>query len=430
MPSKIYRTITPYRQYAISGYYWPPGTRTGGSSSVTINTSGKKDWGDSLTYRIDKQSNPDWKIKVKKKQDASSPYLRREVTITPGVAFHQTEYLNTVYGNIEYGSDSHTYSALPSFSSLSDEDVALADLANTRLKRKLANRTKSANLIIPVMELRELRQTINGAANASMKTLLLLADVKKTLKSSLRTIKSPQRLKKALRSAYKDASDIWLTYSFGINPMIGTIQDINKSIAAYLTRYDSIDRLTGSATKTWFKSFMATNSQTSCNGTSWRAWSRETWELKYKYTAGHRFLLESANDYGALDHFGVGVPSLVPAAWELTAFSWVIDYFTTAGQFLDDTFTGTTGNSVYVVKNRKCTVKGSTSIEFYKAQPSATYLKFSTKNLDAEYNAFEFQRSVLSSYPPRVLRFRTLDEMGLNGVSKLLNLASILSKSV
>lgn len=430
MPTYISRSIVPIKQF-VANYYEYPANSGQIYYNGGLSNSSNYDAGDGFTDRRDTNSNPNWKVKVSKNQDASTAYFRRGVSLSNGSYLQKTMYLNSLYKNKEWGSDTRLFYPQRSISDLSYEDAAIADLALQRFKRKLANRTQSYNLIIPLAELRELRQTVDGAANATMKVLLSLADVKKALKSSIRTIKNPKKLRKAFRNAYKDASDIWLTYSFGISPMMSTIVDINHSISSYLTKYDSIDRLTGSATKAWINSFKSADNQTSCSGTTVRMWTEEEFKIQYKFIAGHKFSLASANDYGALDHFGIKPASLIPAAWELTAFSWVIDYFTTAGAFLDDTFTGTSGNSIYVVKNRKFTYKSSTRADPYKSLTGNVYLQFDTSNLkSATLEGYEFRREVLSSYPPRVLRFRTMDEMGLYGVSKLLNLASILSKSL
>lgn len=382
-------------------------------------------------FRSERQtnSNPDWKVKIARHQDASTNYLRRETKIASGYFRIDVKHDNSSRTSREFGYHYEFFRHTPSVIAADISDASLADIAATRFKRKLGNRTQSFNALVPLGELRELRQTIDGAANASFKVLLALADVKKTAKRTLRSVSDPKRLRKVIRNAYRDASDIWLTYSFGISPMMSTILDINKSIGSYLTRHDSIDRISGSATKTW-KTSTRSGNLTTCTGTLRNSIREEEFTLEYKYIAGHKFILESANDYGAMDHFGIKPPSLVPAIWELTAFSWVVDYFTTAGAFLDDTFTGTTGNSIYAIENRRLTYKGKTHMVFSKSFPTRVYYQFDlSKNYPAEYSCVNFRRTVLSSYPPRVLRFRTLDEIGLNGVSKLLNLASILSKS-
>lgn len=428
MPTTNYPVVINVKVYRRDGVDYTPGVTTWGTP---VQSSGTWPNGVNFDDFWNRNSNPNWKMQIARGQDASTDYTRRVTNGLPGTFNFKTAYRsqNSPYYTFR-GEDRQTFMVQRSINTMAIEDAAFADLALQRFKRKMNNRTQSSNLIIPLAELRELRQTVDGAATATMKVLIKLADVKKTLKSSLRTIKDPKRLKRALRNAYKDASNIWLTYSFGVSPMMSTILDINKSISSYLTRYDSIDRLTGSATKAWTNSFK-TYPMTTCTGGTKGFLTEERFELQYKYIAGHKFSLTSANDYGALDHFGIRPPSLIPTIWELTAFSWVVDYFTTAGAFLDDTFSGTTGNSVYIIKNRRFTYKNVTSAYFGKQYPSQPYFTFEVGSLTpAVYESVEFQRTVLSSYPGRVLRFRTLDEMGLNGVSKLLNLASILSRSL
>lgn len=417
-------------QYTRNGYENPTGSGNFTYYSPTFTNS---TWTSGTNFRNERQtqSNPNWKIQIAKRQNASTPYLRRVTTFVPGTYDLRVMYRNpsSPYNKI-VGENRELHMAYWSINTMAVTDTALADLAVQRLKRKMSNRTQSYNLIVPLAELRELRQTVDGAATATMKVLIQLADVKKALKRSVRTLKDPKKLRKALRSAYKDASDIWLTYSFGISPMMSTILDINKSIGAYLTRYDSIDRLAGSATKAWTNSFKTYPAAT-CQGATKGFLSQEKFKLEYRYVAGHRFKIEAANDYSALDHFGIKPASLVSTAWELTAFSWVVDYFTTAGAFLDDTFSSTTGDNIYIVEDRRFTYECSTIAYFAKQYPTYVYYNFDVKNLEpALTKSVEFQRRVLSTYPPRVLRFRTMDEMGLNGVSKLLNLASVLSKSL
>lgn len=414
--------------------YWLGVQNSDTGWTVDSNTGALSDLGDSWTSRVEQTSNPNWKVKVSKRQDASTPYYRRGVIATPtkGSVGLQVFVNGYPQSTRTYSRETRTWPTRSPVTNLDQEDAALADIAAQRLKRKLGNRTQSYNSIIPLAELRELRQTVDGMANTTMKVLIALSDVKKTLKRSIRNVKDPKKLRKSLVNAYKDASNIWLTYSFGVSPMMGTILDVNKSISSYLTRYDSIDRLTGSATKEWTTSeYRSDQAVTSAVGSYMESYTSARHKLQYKYIAGHRFILESANDYGALDHFGIRPPSLVPALWELTAFSWVVDYFTTAGAFLDDTFTGTTGNSIYVIKNRKYTLEASTRIQYNKAYsgPSYQYLEWVTTSSPGKLTAYAFRREVLAAYPPRVLRFRTLDEVGLNGVSKLLNLTSILSRS-
>lgn len=436
MPTTETRTNNQMSQYAerreVTTWLGNPWQDTGWF--VSNNYGSLVDMGDAYTTRRETQSNPNWKVQVKKRQNASTPYYRREVISTPATGRVRLQVLIDGYPQSTrmYGIESVTWPPRTPVLSLQYEDADLADLAITRLKRKLSNRTQSFNSIIPLAELRELRQTVDGMATTTMKVLVALSDVKRSFKRTVRNVKDPAKLRKALKSAYKDASNIWLTYSFGVSPMMSTIKDVSQSIGDYLVRYDSIDRLTGSATKAWTTpEYRSDQSVSAVQGAYLETYTSCRHKLQYKYIAGHRFSLTSANDYGAVDHFGLSPPNLIPAIWELTAFSWVVDYFTTVGAYLDDTFSGNTGESVYVIKNRKYSIEASTRVQYNKTYTGSgyQYLEWDTNAVAGSVAAYDFRREVLNSYPPRVLRFKTLDEVGLNGVSKLLNLASVLSKS-
>lgn len=383
-------------------------------------------------------SDTDWRAKIALGQNASLPYRLRRISIQPAEIACHIEFNIPFTPNWRNGQSAMRWAGIPPEGSLDVDDPALADSALAKVKKKMNNRTQSYNTIIPAAELKELRMTIVGAATITDATMRRLYSVSAqshrfrisdSTKRAYQLVNIVKGIKRAdFRRAWREASDIWLTYSFGIAPMMRTISDINKSISAYLTRYDSVDRLTGSASKDWIgRTYDDTIA--GCDGAMVMASGYAYHQLSYKYVVGHKFDLMSANDYGAMDHFGFKPASLIPAAWELMAFSWVLDYFTTAGQFLDDTFTGTTGNSVYVIKNRRYRVSSRCTLAYFKIHPGANTRIWYQRPGVSTMQAFEFQRSVMDSLPGRALRFRTFDEIGNNAVSKLLNLTSILSKS-
>jgi hypothetical protein len=136
-------------------------------------------------------------------------------------------------------------------------------------------------------------------------------------------------------------------------------------------------------------------------------------------------LLKSANDYGAVDHFGLNLPDLVPAAWELVPWSWVVDYFTTVGAYLDDVFSSDPSACRYVCQNRLYRVEVNTDVWWARDNG----VKYPDQSEGRSYvELFEFDRTMLSNLPSRSLRFKTLDEIGLNGVNKLLNLVAVLGQ--
>ena len=133
-------------------------------------------------------------------------------------------------------------------------------------------------------------------------------------------------------------------------------------------------------------------------------------------------MLRSSADYSAVDHFKIGLPALIPTFWELVPYSWIVDYFTTVGDFLEDTFIATPANSVYLLENRKYRASG---LNYMQHTVSGGYEILSERKGTANWSYYEFERKVLSTLPHRILRLKTIDEVGKHSLTKLLNLTSL-----
>lgn len=361
-----------------------------------------------------------YKEKIRRRQDASSYYkrtslvnLRRAVIKGWGEAYNDTRWYRSFVGHCIIGC--HIDPSLPIITT----DAVARDIAVSRLKRQYSNQLSSYNVLVPLAELRELRGLVRSMAKLTLNTL---TSVRKILVDP-----SSGGFRRA-RDARKYLGDLWLTWSFGFSPMMADAAGVANSIAAYVNRSDHISRLTSSA-RTQLKS-----QKPWALDTTWmihmplaHQTSLET-EISYRFVSSWLFNLESAADYTAAEHLGFSFRSLPSTFWELTPYSWLIDYFTTVGAFLDDTFSGTSGSSIFTVECRRSRTKITTD---YKGILSFNDPPHSASGWSQEGSAiseyFEFERSPLSSLPSRVLRFRTLDEIGLGSVNKVLNLASLLA---
>lgn len=184
-------------------------------------------------------SDPNWKKKVSFGQDASQAYSIKVTKVTPAVI---SLYAHAKVPGFDI-MESNFMTLIPDFAITEGlVDTSVHDQALTRIKRKLNNRTESFKSLVPLAELRDLRSLVNGFAGLTTKVVMSLKDVKKG----------------RFKDAYKKASDIWLTYSFGARPMMKDISDLGNSISAYINRHDEVTRLTGSASKTWNESFKST----------------------------------------------------------------------------------------------------------------------------------------------------------------------------
>jgi hypothetical protein len=348
-----------------------------------------------------KVSNPGWRNQVAKGQSASTAYSVNGLVLVPAYVFCET-HADTRSGYTFAVSDGE---CAPSLNN--NVDASLKDLALTRLKRKLQSETGAMNAVVPVVELREFRSMIGGLAHLATGAVKTLIDIKRTKG----------------RSAAKYAADAWLTWSFGVKPMIKDAKDAAESLAKYIHRKDHSVRLTGSAQKIWHESKKA-NSIPGGFGCHMEGYMHSVHTLSYRYVAGFQLNLKSANDYGVMPHFGLEFGSIIPTMWELLPYSWLVDYFTTAGSYLDDTFTSSGGTTSWCIQNRRYIVESETDVMFVKDSP-AIITRNETDTSTQRY--FEFERIVLSALPRSALRFKSADEVAGNAVNKLLNLCSIIA---
>lgn len=288
------------------------------------------------------------------------------------------------------------------------DDTVLRDMALARLKRKLARHNASTNVLVPMAELHEMRGFISASAKLATSFLHELLRIKRTKG----------------RSALKYASDAWLNFSFGVSPLVDSTKAIAESIAAYLDHTDHNVVLTGSASKRWV-SGSTPSASTGAFGADIYTSCRVVHDLSYRYTSGFSIAVKSGNNYGVGSQFGLEFGALIPTFWELVPYSWVVDYFTNVGAFLDDTFTTPSGSTKYVVLNRRYNARMDVDGELRPAVKSTSVEQYLRPGF---YDYFHFTRTPLSSLPHQSLRFKTSDEVGLFAVNKLLNLSALLIK--
>lgn len=357
-------------------------------------------------------SDPDYRTKISKGIDATNPYQRIEWILKREAP---TVYVGEgVNGNKSYSVRGITnFHQIPSYQILQGgmTDATLRDIALGRLKNRLANEIKAYKALAPTAELREARKLFRSVSSRVIDFLMALARAKKSKGKSLSVWASGQ----------------WLEVSFAIKPMVADISNLLDTVYNYMLRRDRSIRLQGSSGKQWIQTSYRdrAGTTTGCLGANISTNYRVEASLQYRFICGFEVLLESASDYGWTEHLGIELSEVPSAAWELTAFSWMFDYFTTVGAFLGDVFDVPPGFTKYVVENRRYKARIYTE-EFYMPQP---WLKtIVTKSGSALVELVVFERKRLTKLPTRALRFKTLDEIGVNGVNRLLNLAAVLQQ--
>jgi len=342
-------------------------------------------------------NNLDWKQKVVRRQDASSAYTTTQGDCIPlrWVGFCNGPNVESFTMGTRIGNSNIDTS----------DDTILRDIALSKLKSKVMNHIEKADILVPVFELRDLRSTINSITGFTTDTVLALIKAKRSGGKSL----------------LKQVSNLWLTWSFGIQPMLSDAARLANAVESYKTRDDHFYRLTGKASKIW-NITSVTNSGNIAEGATLDILSVTEQQLSYQYVAGINYKLRSTANYTAEDHLGLRLGGVVPALWELTAFSWVVDYFSTVGAWLDDVFFTLPGTTQYIVLNKRYV--NATDYDF-RLNTTAGYYYNGT--IDPGFMRYaSFARSVLTSLPTRALRIRTTDEVGKYALTKLMNLAAVL----
>lgn len=342
-------------------------------------------------------TNPGYLDRIIRGIDATSAYTRKKFECKPGFTRMQTIGLN--YDGYRF--QSYYPSPMPQLSYTAADVV---NEASNRLKRKLRDFVGSSNQLTNLAELRELPRTIQGVAGSAY--------------GLLKAVSNSKRRGSELR---KWASNQWLTWSFGVLPTLNAIDDAISSVNSYLKRDDHFLREFGVHSKDWTSSFRTTGSGPM--GALIIRNGNYVHNLSCKITAGYRMNIKSANNYSLGKHLGFDISSVVPTAWELLPFSWLIDYFTTAGSFIEDQFSANPGNSVYLSQTVKLRITGQ---ETYEPLVSSGWLLDLFNTAPTQFSYIEMVRTPLTSLPHAPLRFKTSNEVASHAINKLLNLASIL----
>jgi len=357
---------------------------------------------------------PNYKSVIASQHDASSAYSMQVMSVCKPAVIDTSSSLP------HSASFSHRHTQTLNFGfDLSDkEDGQIQDIALKIIKNKLKDKSTQFNAIVPVVELRELRGLVRESAAMTLDFLNFVHEWRTG--KAFRAIKSPADLR-------KKAADLWLTYSFGIMPLVSDTQKAAQAVADFLLREDKTTRETGTFGSTYTDSSLFTIN--GCENVGLDFSTRVLHSLTYQYVAGHVFNISAANNYGVKDHFGLSISQLPTVGYELMPFSWVLDYFTNVGEYLEDRFTTLSGSTVYACLSKKHVIKASAELKScYSLGNASGYINDGFSVQPAHAEVVYFQRQVLGSLPYRGLQFKTADAIGKNAVNKVLNLASILAK--
>lgn len=282
-----------------------------------------------------------------------------------------------VYLHEGYGLNNRPiHSALPLEGSVKGAAVA-------KFFSKLADAISRFKGLVFAGELRESLDTIGNNLTRLMKLLSglwgLLRGTRKQLRRALRKAKSRSRRRNLIAAAEKRASSWYLEFTFGVQPLI---EDIESLYGAFCKERAEVERIharwtekgeTRSFSTAAFCSSRILMDRTDTNRTVVR--STCTGAIKH-------VIPERPNSLeGTAEALGITIQQVIPSIWELTPFSFLVDYFVNIGDLLN---TAVYGNTSLYYSCQSTLLKSEVEVWCSNARKAPdTYLTYKTTDINA-----------------------------------------------
>jgi len=351
-------------------------------------------------------SDPKWRWKIAHGINAAQPY---SLDIVNDVQYMTCSGFSRLKGSVLYDSNGISSYCPPQYAVGITSDGDTYNTAVSRLRKKLVKDTGYFNSWVPIGELKEFKQTVGGALSLTTNMVSGLVALKRG----------------NLKDAYSRASDVWLSFNFGIKPMLNDMQSISESIRKQLGHTQPNRVYRASASRSFTGTPTSTFSGLVSSGCNVFAKYYTTTDVRTSLTVGVKTAIQNYVDYGAAERFALPPSNLIPAFWELVPYSWVIDYFLPIGDMLEDQFSSTP-SVLYSTRSTKCTIKTEFS-GAYVGPRSTSFEGYG--NASSGYIQEVLFNRVLNGaqFPIRNLTLRTYDNISSHAFAKLANLTAVLA---
>ena len=149
-----------------------------------------------------------------------------------------------------------------------------------------------------------------------------------------------QKLKKVYQrdplSYSKALADLWLSYGFGVKPLLEDLNDFADTVTKYQSAYVADTLKLHARGKNSSIEYHAYENDFFGTHVGAGLWETEVTIKSDKHVI-YDGAIRSSPTFGGrtLDQFGVGVFDIVPAVWEAIPFSFLVDYFLNVQEVLD-----------------------------------------------------------------------------------------------
>lgn len=372
----------------------------------------------------DGNNNPKWRDQVRRHVSATTSLTAERYTFKGGYGEHYGAYKDSrknlkemlVIGCVIPMSD-----AKQTFSAFGD---TAENQARTKFYKGLKNTQTAFNGGTFIGELGESLRMLKKPGMALRRGLDdYMKDVKKRA--------SGKKSKKALSRA---VAGTWLEHAFGWTPFISDVKSAGDALNKRLDRYDaSYSKVTGTGLEEM--SSCPTTWATSTSGEGfierrWRAFHINVKSVRYKAEWKNEAVVNNVRANVRL--FGVDWRDIVPTAWELIPYSFLVDYFTNIGDVLTALSTRKDDLAWCVRTERTRYMKTSCDMAFTKGYMLAHPLVTSANNpngtierLSAEPCKYTESRIVRTAAFPPYPTFRLWEVPGFG--KKWINMSALLA---
>lgn len=286
-------------------------------------------------------SNPDWRDRIRKHKSATTALEGELRDYTPGIGVQRVKFKYTTGVEAEVTDRGEmvyiNLRALPNLHSSVEPNVS------ARFLKRINNAQTEFRGLTFLGELRESLQMLRNPAKG-LRTGIdrYMNDAVKSAKRAGRRPNSSRKLPKKERTRRMDraVADTWLEHAFGWSPLIADVKSASKALDRRKERYSSSYTRVSSSYRyvtTDIGSWADVKSQ--AVGRRWRVLTINTSSIRY-----YGQLANTADNAVESDQklFGLRWEELVPTAWELIPYSFLVDYFTNVGDVIDGYLARTT----------------------------------------------------------------------------------------
>jgi len=304
---------------------------------------------------------PNWKALIKQGRPATTPFEGVLYRLNRNTPFSGDFKLIRVSDHSERYSENTVDSVVTAAgfqSSLVDEDLADNQAIKYILRAIRATRTQMQGMIF-VAEAKKTMDMIRSPAKG------LFNGVRDYIRSAgKRTRNAPKKSRKRI------LADTWLEYSFGWVPLASDIEDAVKAYKSLVNK-KVITRLTRTGkdlSDSYFQDLWIAGQNIPVKRFTYVQSS-----VTVRYIVGLRAQVTGFNPtMEVFERFGFVTKQFIPTLWEITPWSFLVDYFTNIGDILDAAMTDQS-DVIWINKTVRSTASTNRSVELDMQRLVSTY---------------------------------------------------------